>query len=139
MKFTKPSKRLRALLLTAFLTASVTHAADPQPQPAPDIQALMALLNRLVAESAAATDAAPPAEPAPAPAAPVAPTPAPTAPTAAPAAKAPPAAPSALRTGSLTTSTLAPAGGLNGRGPAIAIRLTEEDWRALFPVRQTQK
>lgn len=130
MKPTKPSERLRALLLASCLTASVTHAADPQPAPAPDVQALMALLNRLAAESAAAQAAAP--EDAPVPAAAIAPPPVPV-----PAAKAPAVSP--LRTSGLTTSALTPSTGLSGRGAAMAIRLTDDDWRALFTTKPTQK
>ena len=92
----------------------------------------MAILNKLTAQSAAAAE--PAAEPEPAP------EPAPAAP--APAAKAPgtPATQplsTALKTGSLGSTNLAPSGGLGGRGPAATVaRLTEEGWRLIFPARQ---
>ena len=130
MKPTKPSERLRALLIASCLTASVTRAAGPQPVPVPDVQALMVLLNRLTAESAAAQAAAP--EDAPGSAAAVVPPPVPV-----PATKATAASP--LRTSGLTISTLTPSTGLSGRGAALPIRLTEADWRALFTTKPTQK
>jgi pyruvate dehydrogenase E2 component (dihydrolipoamide acetyltransferase) len=118
------SQKLRALVLASMLGSSAAQAGDPQP--APDVAALMALLNSLAAASA--DDAAPTAEAAPAP---IAPAPAPRAP-AAPAATASQPAPSALRTGSLSTSGLTASGSLGGRGPAPVIRLSEADWRVLF-------
>ena len=133
----KISKITLALLLATVLIGTSARATDPPPATpsAADIQALMAILNKFAAQSAA-TESAPTTEPEPAPE----PTPAPAAP--APAAKAP-AIPvpqplsTALKTGSLSTTGLAPSGGLGGRGPAAAVaRLTEEGWRLLFPARQ---
>lgn len=116
------SQKLRALLLASMLGGSVVQAADTQP--APDMAALMALLNSLAAQSAeGAPEAAPATEPAPLPAAP-APAQRP------PAAPAP--APSPLRTGSLSTSSLTASGPLSGHGAGPAVRLTEADWRVLF-------
>ena len=124
----KTSKIVLSLLAAALL-GTTARAADPQPTApsAADIQTLMAILNKLAAQSAAA-EAAPTAEPEPAP------EPAP-----APVAKAPAPQPlsTALKTGGLSSGSLAPSGGLGGRGPASAVaRLTEEGWRLLFPARQ---
>lgn len=122
----KTSQTFRSLLLASALLAPVVQAADPQPVPSPaDLQALMALLNKIVAQTAAAENAASD-EPAPAPAPP------PGAP--APAAKQPLS--TALKTGSLSTSTLAPSSGLDGRGAGTFLRMTEEAWRLLFPAKQ---
>ena len=124
----KTSRIFRSLLLATTLTAFSAHAADPQPQAAPsaaDLQALMALLNKIVAQSAATENAAS-EEPAPAP------TPPPAAP--APAAKQPLS--TALKTGSLSTGGLATSGSLDTRGAGTLIRMTEEAWRLLFPVKQ---
>ena len=128
----KISKIVLSLFLASALLGATARAADPQP-PAPsaaDIQALMAILNKLAAQAAAANEAAPDAEPEPAP------EPAP-----APAAKAPvtPATQplsTALKTGGLSTGGLAPSGGLVGHGPGVVARLTEEAWRLLFPAKQ---
>ena len=122
----KTSRFFRSLLLASTLTAFSAHAADPQPQAAPsaaDLQALMALLNKIVAQSAAAENAAS-EEPAPAPP-PAAP---------APAAKQPLS--TALKTGSLSTGSLTTSGSLDTRGAGTLIRMTEEAWRLLFPVKQ---
>ena len=129
----KTSRLLRSLLLVSALTSLAAHAADPQPPTAvseADIKTLLALLNKIVAQSAVETDAAAaeseePAPP-PAPAAPAAKTSAPTA--------RPPLS-TALKTGGLGTSSLAPSGGLEGRGPGALVRMTEEAWRLLFPVK----
>ena len=131
----KTSKIVLSLFLVGTLSGATARAADPQPAApsAADIQALMAILNKLAAQAAAA-ESAPTAEPEPAPE----PAPAPT-----PAAKAPgtPATQplsTALKTGSLGSTSLAPSGGLGGHGPAAAVaRLTEEGWRLLFPAKQT--
>ena len=130
----KTSKIVLSLFLVGTLSGATARAADPQPAApsAADIQALMAILNKLAAQAAAA-ESAPTAEPEPAPE----PAPAP-----APAAKAPGTPTTqplstALKTGSLGGGSLAPSGGLGGRGPAAAVaRLTEEGWRLLFPARQ---
>ena len=127
----KNSRLFRSLLLASTLTGLAAHAGDPQPPAAPsaaDIQALMALLNKIAAQSAAA-EAAPSEEPAPPPAAP-----APAAKAPAPAAK--PPLSTALRTGSLSGGSLAPSAGLDGRGAGPVARLTEEAWRLLFPAKQ---
>lgn len=119
----KTSLLLRTLLLASALAGTAAHAADPQPAPAaPDIQTLMAMLNRLVAE--AGVELAPEAEEAPAPA---------------PAAKA--AADSAPAAGqppatSLKMSSLAPSAALGGRGANPNARTAGTDWRALFPLKQ---
>ncbi len=126
MKTTNTSQKIRACLLAGALASSPVSAADPQP--APDIQALMALLNKLAAE--AAVETTPDSETAPAPAAP---TPAQKSSTASQPAS------SALRTGGLTTSSLATSTALGERGAGAALRLTEDVWRALFPVRTTPK
>jgi hypothetical protein len=136
------SQKLRALLLVSCLTGGFAHAGDPQP--APDVQALIALLNKLAAESAAAAETEPTAEPAPSPAPlpiPATPTaqPAPT-PAPAPLAKATPApASTTLRTNSLSTSGLTTSGALGGSGAAPVVRLSNDDWRALFTARPTTK
>ena len=118
------SQIFRSLLLASALLGPVAQAAEPQPAPsAADLQALMALLNKIVAQSAAA-EAAPSDEPAPAP------------PPAAPAPAARQPLSTALKTGSLGTSTLAPSAGLDGRGAGSFIRLTDEAWRLLFPAKQ---
>ena len=123
----KSSKTVLAVFLASALLGATTRAADPQPAApsAADLQTLMAILNKLVAQSAAANEAAPDAEPEPA-----------SEPTPAPAAKAP-ATPekqplsTALKTGGLST------GSLGGRGPGTALaRMTEEAWRLLFPAKQ---
>jgi hypothetical protein len=45
-----------------------------------------------------------------------------------------------LRTGSLTTSGLAPTGGLGGHGTKSgSSRASEEEWRMLFPLRQDRR
>ncbi len=129
----KTSRLFRSLLLASTLTGLAAHAADPEPPAAPsaaDIQALMALLNKIVAQSAAA-ETAPSDEPAPA-SPPSAPAPAAKAP--APAAK--PPLSTALKTGSLSGGSLAPSSGLDGRGAGTFARLTEEAWRLLFPAKQ---
>ena len=126
----KTSKIVLSLFLVGTLSGATARAADPQPAApsAADIQALMAILNKLAAQAAAA-ESATMADPDPAP-------------EPAPAAKAPgtPATQplsTALKTGSLSGGSLAPSGGLGGRGPAAAVaRLTEEGWRLLFPARQ---
>lgn len=117
----KSSRILRSLLLASALTGPMAHAADPQ-SAAADIQALMALLNKIVAQSAAEEAAS--GEPAPAspPAA------------SAPAARQPLS--TALKTGGLITSSLTPSAGLGGRGAGSVLRLTEEAWRVLFPTKQ---
>ena len=128
----KSSKTVLSFFLAStFLGASV-RAADPQPAApsAADIQALMAILNKLAAQAAAA-EAAPNTEPEPAPE--PAPAPAPKTP-ATPAAQ---PLSTALKTGSLSTSSLATSGSLGGRGPGAAVaRLTEDAWRLLFPAKQ---
>ena len=118
----KSSRILRSLLLASALTGPMAHAADPQPAAA-DIQALMALLNKIVAQSAAAEEAAS-GEPAPAPPPEAS----------APAARQPLS--TALKTGGLSTSSLTPSAGLSGRGAGTVLRLTEEAWRVLFPAKQ---
>ena len=123
----KTSRIFRSLLLAGTLTGFTAQAADPQPQAAPsaaDLQALMTLLNKIVAQSAAAESAASdePAQP-PATAAP-----------AAPAARQPLS--TALKTGGLSGASLAPSSGLGGRGAGTVARLTEEAWRLLFPAKQ---
>ena len=124
MKRMKTSLLLRTLLLASALAGTAARAADPQPAPAvPDIQALMALLNRLAAE--AGVELAPEAEEAPAPA----PAPAAKAADSAPAAGQPPAS-------SLKMSTLAPSAALGGRGANPNARTAGTDWRALFPLKQ---
>ena len=124
----KTSDILRSFLVASALTGIAARAADPQPAPAaPDIQALMALLNKMAAESAAAP--APSDEPAPTP---VPATPAAKAP--APAARQPLS--TSLKTGSLSTGGLATSGGLDGHGAGVIVRLTEEAWRLLFPLKQ---
>lgn len=120
----KTSKIFRSLLLASTLTGFAAHAADPQPPATPsaaDLQALMGLLNKLVAQ-AAATDSAASDEPAPPPAAPV------------PAARQPLS--TALKTGSLRTGSLTTSGGLDARGAGTFLRMTEEAWRLLFPAKQ---
>ena len=125
----KTSQTFRSLLLASALLAPVAQAADPQPAPsAADLQALMALLNKIVAQAAAAENAASD-EPAPAPA------PAPP-PPGAPAPAAKPPLSTALKTGSLSGGSLAPSSGLDGRGAGTFIRMTEEAWRLLFPAKQ---
>ena len=119
----KTSRILRSLLLAGALSGPMAHAADPQPAAA-DIQALMALLNKIVAQSATAAEAAASDEPAPAPPPAVA----------EPAARQPLS--TALKTGSLSTSSLTTSGGLGGRGAGTVVRLTEEAWRLLFPAKQ---
>ena len=121
----KTSRILCSMLLASALTGPIAHAADPQPAAA-DIQALMALLNKIVAQSAAAAEAETAAadEPAPAP------------PPAAPAPNARQPLSTALKTGSLSAGSLTPSAALGGRGAATVARLTEEAWRALFPARQ---
>ena len=129
------SRILRSILLASTLAGLAAQAGDPQPQAAPsaaDIQALMALLNKIVAQSAAA-ESAPSDEPEPAPAPPPA-APAPTAKAPAPAAK--PPLSTALKTGSLSGGSLAPSAGLDGRGAGTVARLTGEAWRVLFPTKQ---
>ncbi len=128
---------LRSVLLASALISTSAQAADPQPvaPSATDLQALMAMLNKLVAQSAAAAETAPNFEPAPEPE----PQPAP-----APAVNAPAAAlrqplSTALKSGSLTTGGLAPSGGLGGHGPEVVARLTAEAWRLLFPVKQPDR
>ena len=114
----KTSRLLRSLLLVSALTSLAAHAADPPP-PAPssaDIQALMTLLNKIVAQSAVETDAAAADSEEPAP-------------------TARPPLSTALKTGGLGTGSLAPSGGLEGRGPGALVRMTEEAWRLLFPVK----
>jgi hypothetical protein len=126
------SQVLRSLLLASTLAGIPTHAADPQPSAAPaaaDIQALVALLNKIAAQAAAEPAAADDEAPTPA-----APAPAPAAKAFAPGAK--PPLSTALKTGSLTTSSLTPSTGLDGRGAGTFIRMTEEAWRMLFPVKQ---
>ena len=123
MKRMKTSFLLRTLLLASALAGTAAHAADPQPAPAvPDIQALMAMLNRLVAE--AGVEPEPAAEEAPAPA-----IKAPAASAPAPAAAQPPAA-------TLKMSSLTPSAPLGGRGAGSPARVAEADWRALFPLKQ---
>ena len=116
----KNSNFIRSLLLTSALLGAAARAADPQPAVpgAVDLRALMALLNKLVAEAAD--------EPAPAPAEPAAKAPA--------VPGQPPAA--APRSSSLSTSSLTPSNGLGGRGPGATVRPTEENWRLLFPLKQ---
>ncbi len=123
----KTSRILCSMLLASALAGPTAHAADPQPAAA-DIQALMVLLNKIVAQSAAAAEAETAAadEPAPAPAPPPA----------APAPNARQPLSTALKTGSLSAGSLTPSAGLGGRGAATVARLTEEAWRALFPARQ---
>lgn len=129
----KTSRILRSFLLAAALTGMAAQAADPEPQAGPsaaDLQALMKLLNKIVAQ-AAATENAASDEPAPAPTPPPA--------TATPAAPAPAGwqpHSTALRTGSLGTVSVTASGGLNGHGPGTLTRLTEEAWRLLFPAKQ---
>ena len=41
-----------------------------------------------------------------------------------------------LKTGSLSTGGLATSGGLDGHGAGVIVRLTEEAWRLLFPLKQ---
>ena len=121
------SQIFRSLLLASALLAPVAQAADPQPAPsAADLQALMALLNKIVAQAAAAENAASD-EPAPAP------------PPGAPAPVAKQPLSTALKTGSLSTGSLTTSGGLDGRGAGTFIRMTEEAWRLLFPAKQPGK
>ncbi len=128
----KTSRTFCSLLLAGLLTSFTAQAADPPPSAA-DGQALMALLNKIVAQSASAESSAPD-EPAPASAVPP-PAPQPAAPSAsAPAAKLPLS--TALKTGSLSGASLAPSSGLGGRGAGTVARLTEEAWRLLFPAKQ---
>lgn len=123
----KISKIVLSLFLASALLGATARAADPQP-PAPsaaDLQALMTILNQLVAQSAAAAnEAAPDAEPEPAPA------------VNAPATLEKQPLSTALKTGGLSTGGLAPSGGLGGHGPGVVARLTEEAWRLLFPAKQ---
>ena len=131
----KTSRTFCSLLLAGLLTSFTAQAADPPPPAAPsaaDIQALMALLNKIAAQSAAAESAASD-DPAPVPTAPP-PASQPVAPTAPPAAKQPLS--TALKTGSLSGASLAPSSGLGGRGAGTVARLTEEAWRLLFPAKQ---
>ena len=123
----KTSKIFRSLLLASTLTGFAAHAADPQLPATPsaaDLQALMVLLNKLVAQAAATDSAASdePAPPAPQPAAPV------------PATRQPLS--TALKTGSLSTGSLTTSGGLDARGAGTFLRMTEEAWRLLFPAKQ---
>ena len=116
----KNSDFIRSLLLASALLGTSAHAADPQPAVpgAVDLRALMALLNKLVAESEDEPESAP----------------------AEPAAKAPAAAgqplASAPKSSRLSTSSLTPSNGLGGRGPGATVRPTEENWRLLFPLKQ---
>ena len=120
----KTSRTFCSLLLAGLFTSFTARAADPQPASAADIQALMALLNKIVAQSAAAESTATD-ETAPPPAALVA-----------PASVAKPPLSTALKTGSLSGASLAPSSGLGGRGAGTVARLTEEAWRLLFPAKQ---
>jgi hypothetical protein len=107
----KTSQKLRALLLASFLTGGSTYAAEPQP--APDVQALITLLNRLVAEAGLEADGpASTSSPAPVPAKPQ---------------------------GGLRMSSLATSGSLSGGSLGLSSRLSNEDWRALFTSRSTTK
>lgn len=104
---------LRTLLVASTLSGAAAHAADPQPAPAvPDIQALMAMLNRLVAEAGGEPEPEPAAVEAPAPVA--------------PAAARPP-------TTTLKMSRLTPSGPLGAHGPGSSTRVAEAEWRVLFP------
>ncbi len=117
----KISKIFLSLFLASALLGATARAADPQPAApsAADLQALMAILNKLVAQSAAANEAAPDVEPEPAPAVKTPATPE----------KQPLS--TALKTGGLSI------GSLGGRGPGTALaRMTEEAWRLLFPAKQ---
>ncbi|MCE9611026.1 MAG: hypothetical protein K8R23_12600 [Chthoniobacter sp.] len=157
----KTSLILRTLLLVSALAGTAVHAADPVPA-TPDIQSLMAMLNRLVAEAgiepAPTPGAKAPAgpdidalmavfnrlvadtgiesEPKPAaaeqPAAPAAPT------EKAPAAITPAdPAPTTSKPASpnLRMSSLTPSSPLGGRGATPGTRAPESDWRALFPLK----
>ena len=128
----KTSRTFCSLLLAGLLTSFTARAADPPPASAADIQALMALLNKIAAQSAAAESAASD-DPAPVPTAPP-PASQPVAPTAPPAAKQPLS--TALKTGGLSGASLSPSSGLGGRGAGTVARLTEEAWRLLFPAKQ---
>jgi hypothetical protein len=138
----KTSQKLRALLLASFLTGGATQAADPQQpqQPMPDVQALISLLNKLVADAGLELDGpveATPAPEAPAPADPVTPA-APAAPIQRPAAASAPAL-GGLKMSSLSTGGLAAANSPTTGNSAPAARLSNEDWRALFTSRTTTK
>ena len=119
----KTSLLLRTLLLASAIAGTAARAADPQPAPAaPDIQTLMAMLNRLVAE--AGVELEPAAEEVPAPA------------IKAPAASAPASAAAQPPAATLKMSSLAPSAALGGRGANPNARTAGTDWRALFPLKQ---
>jgi hypothetical protein len=125
----KTSQKLRALLLASFLTGGSTYAADPQP--APDVQALVTLLNKLVADAGIETEAPTPATQALLDAL-------------APLVSGQKATPPAQQQGGqgpqggLRMSTLS-TGSLSGASLAPTSRLSNEDWRALFTSRSTTK
>lgn len=106
----KTSLLLRTLLLASALAGTAVHAADAVPA-TPDIESLMALLNRLAAEAGVE------AEPAAAASADAAPT------------------VSKPASSNLRMSSLTPSAALGGRGATPAARAPESDWRALFPLK----
>ena len=114
------------MLLASALAGSTAPAAEPQPTP--DIQTLMAMLNRLAAEAGVET--------APALAVDEAAAAVPKTPAAPPAPAAPAPLSGSLHSGNLQPSRLAPSGALGGRGAAPAGRASEPDWRTLFPLKQ---
>jgi hypothetical protein len=132
----KTTPLLLAPVFSLVLFLAPARAEEPTPITlTPEMQALLAELLKSAGQTA--PEAAP--VPDPVPAAPNAPV------VTAREAKPPLGSTSSLKTSSLTTSTLtagslAPSTSLNGRGTAGGSpRLSNDDWRQLFPVRQDRR